>query len=174
KAQRKKAAGIRPPPFLSLLRLSAGVFYRAGFPDDRYLDLPRIFQLRLDLLHDVPRQLGRGSIVDLFRFDHDANFAPSLDRIRLIDAFEGVGDSLQLAQPLDVVVQALPPRPRTGSGNRVGRGDQRGFEGLRLIVAVVASHRVDDVLRLLVLFQQLDADVQVAAFHFVVHGLADV
>src|SRR5690606_26013302 len=153
---------------------SAGVFDGPGLPDDGHLDLARVLQLAFDPLHDVAGHLRRFCVVDAVGFDHDAHFAPRLDSVGLFDPFVRVGDGLELFEAADVVFQRLAAGAGPGGGNGVGRRDQHRLDGLRLVVAVVALHRVDHFTRLLVPGQQAPADLDVRPLHLVVDRLADV
>src|SRR5690606_37488911 len=150
------------------------VVHYPGFADDYDFDLARVLNLLLDLLDDVLHQEVGLAIVDLIRLDHDADFPAGLDGVGLFHAFEGIRYLFQGAETLDVRLQGLPPGPGPGGAQGVGGGDQHRFDGFRLIVAVVARHGVHHFRRLAVLLQQFDADGQVAAFHLVVHSLANI
>src|SRR5215470_11193492 len=84
------------------LRASPCEFSSARFPDDRDPDLPRISQLLLDLLGDVPRDDLRLNVVHPVRLDHDADLATGLHREHLVHAVVRGRDLLQPFQPLDV------------------------------------------------------------------------
>src|SRR3954469_8701833 len=100
--------------------------------DDRDLDLARVFELVLDLAGDLVREEDGGVVVDLLRLDEYADLAPGLEGVDAIDAFVAGGDLLERLQPLDVLLQALAPRARPRSRDRVGRDQQHGLDRLRL------------------------------------------
>ena len=56
---------------------------RAGLADDRHTDLTGILHGFLDPFGDVTGKTGGFQVVDLFRFDDDANFTSGLDGICL-------------------------------------------------------------------------------------------
>src|SRR5215813_1153954 len=169
------AACPRLSPFA--FRLSPGsprVLNRTGLANDGDLDLTGILQLGLDLLGHVAREPERLVVVDPVGLDHDAQLPPRLDREGLLDSLEAVGDVLELLEPLDVGFEDLAagPRPRRGQGVRPV--DENGLERARLVVAVVALHRVDDLVGLAELLQDLAPELEVRALHLAVDRLADV
>ena len=52
----------------------------------RHLDLARVLELVLDLPRDLVREQDRLVVVDLGRLDDDANLAPCLQGVDLLDA----------------------------------------------------------------------------------------
>src|SRR5262249_5257992 len=88
------------------------VLDRTGLPDHRDLDLAGVLQLGLDLLAPAPGEPQRLVARALVRLDDDAELAARLDRERLLDALEAVGDVLELLESLDVRLEDLAPRPR--------------------------------------------------------------
>src|SRR5438552_11733185 len=113
------------------------VFRGAGLTNYRDPDLAGVAQLTLDALGDVAGHELRGRVVDLVWTDQDPDLPAGLDRIRLLDALEGVGDLLQLLQALDVGVERLPARAGSGGGDGV-RGDQeQRLDRMGLLVVVV-------------------------------------
>src|SRR6185295_9562228 len=153
---------------------SSRVFDRAGLADDRDLDLARVGQLGLDLARDVLGEPERLVVRELAAVDDDAHLAAGLDRERLLHPLEGGGDLLELLEPLHVGLEDLAAGAGPGGGEGVGRGHQHGLDGLRIVVAVMASHAVDDLLGLAVLAQQVDAELEMGAVHLAVDRLADV
>src|SRR6267142_1269068 len=85
----------------------------AGFADHRDFDLSRILELVLDPARDVLREPDRFLVGDLLALDHDADFATGLQRERLRDALERVGDPFELLEALDVRLEDVAPRART-------------------------------------------------------------
>src|SRR3989475_1739157 len=165
----KKKGARRRTPFHSFRVLD-----RPGLPHHGDADLTGEAELRLDALGDVARHQLSGRVVDLFGFDQDPDLAAGLDRVRLLDALEGVGDLLQLLEPLDVGLQRLPARPGTCSGDRVGGDQQQRLDGVRLFVVVVRSYRVHNLSRHRMSLKKVCPDHGVRALDFVVDGLADV
>src|ERR671921_584391 len=55
-------------------------------PDDRHLDLTRVLELLLDLAGDLVREQHRAVVVEGAGHDHDADLAPGLHRVDLVDA----------------------------------------------------------------------------------------
>ena len=80
----------------------------------------------------------------------------------------------QLFQTLDVVLDVLAACARTGGGDRVGRLNQAGNNGLCLDVAVMRLDGVNDRRGFLVLLGKVYADLDMAALDLVVDRLADV
>src|SRR5213594_3602485 len=78
-------------------------------PDHGDLDLPGILELGLDLPRDVSREPESFVVGDPVGLDDDAQLPARLDRERLLDALEAVGDVLELLEPLDVRLQDLAP-----------------------------------------------------------------
>src|SRR5512139_3278252 len=84
------SGGIEKPP---------GSFRKVngpGFSDDRYLDLPRVLELRLDPLRDVLRHPEALVVVHLLRVDDDAQLSPGLDGVGLLDPLHAVRHLLEL------------------------------------------------------------------------------
>src|SRR5262249_41960485 len=95
----RRAIGTwRIVPFLASVVVGAGLARGGG------LDLAGVLDLLLDLLDDVAGEPDRLEIVDLLGVDDDAHLAAGLDRERLLDAGEGVGDLLERLEPADVVL----------------------------------------------------------------------
>ena len=117
----------------------------AGLADDVDLDLSRIFQLIFNALGDLAGEHIGALVGDVLRLDHDAHLAAGLNRERLFHAREAVGNLLQLFETTDVVLDALAARTRTSRGNRVGRLNEHGLDGLRLDIVVVRRNAVDDL-----------------------------
>src|SRR5439155_1475055 len=86
----------------------------------------------------------------------------------------GVGDALELSEPLNVVGDDLASCAGTRGADRVGGGDERADHGHRLHVSVMADDAVDDVLREAVALEKLSADHGVRALDLMVDRLADV
>src|SRR5262245_4832585 len=74
----------------------------ARLTNDGYLDLSRILELVLDPPRDVLRQPDRFLVRDPVAFDDDPDFAAGLERERLRDSVERIGDVLELFEPLHV------------------------------------------------------------------------
>ena len=137
-----------PRPVCHALRSLLGVIDRARFADHLHLDLTGILHRLLDLLGDVAREAQRRQIVDVFRPDDDAHFAPGLQRVALLDAVEAVGDLFQRLDAADVGFQAFTPSAGTRAGNGVGGFDDVGFDAFLLDFVVMAGNAVDDLLAL--------------------------
>jgi len=151
-----------------------GVLHRPRLPDHRDLDLTRVGQLGLDLLGHVARHPQGLVVSDTLGFDHDPQLPAGLDGEDLLDALQLGGQALELLETLDVVLEDLPPRARTGCRQGVGSSHQHGLHRLRVVVAVVALHGVDDRVALAELAEQVTTEVQVSSLHLPVHRLADV
>src|SRR5699024_6114709 len=99
------------------------VFDRAGFPDNRDLDLARVFESLLDLLdHVLCKACGIG-VIDRIWPDHEPDFATRLDRKAFFNALERTGDAFQCLQPFDVRLDHLAPGARAGTGDGISRLD---------------------------------------------------
>src|SRR5699024_4134778 len=85
-----------------------------------------------------------------------------------------IGDLLELFQSLDIRVQSLSSRSRSGSGKSVCRRDQHSFHALRLVIAVVSSHAVDNGLGFLISSEHLDTNIYVRTLDLMVKRLAYV
>ena len=81
---------------------------------------------------------------------------------------------LEVAQALDVLLERLAAGARPRAGQRVGRLDDDGLDGLRLDLVVVGLHRVRDRLGLAVPAHEVAADERVRPLDLVRDGLADV
>src|SRR6266508_3445830 len=143
-------------------------------PDHGDLDLAGILQLRLDLLGHVAGEPERLVVAQAAGLDDDAQLAAGLDGEGLLDSLETVGDVLELLQPLDVGLQDLAARSRPRGREGVGAVDEHRLERARLVVAMVALHRMDHVTRLAELLQDLSAELQMCPFHLAVDRLAYV
>ena len=111
---------------------------RTGLADHRHADLPRIFQIVLDLAGDVLAQLNDLQIVDFIRLHDHPDLAAGLNRECLVDALKAVADILQSRYAFDIRLDALPPRARTRTADRVRRGHNNRLDRLRLDLAVMA------------------------------------
>ena len=87
---------------LGLVRLLC-VIDASDFPDNRNFDLSGVFEFRFQLVGDFFCKENRGGVVDDLRFDHNADFAPCLNCVRLFNAIEGICDCFQLFNAFDVV-----------------------------------------------------------------------
>src|SRR3954447_14351090 len=81
---------------------------RARLPDHGDLDLPRVLELLLDLAGDLVAEQDGAVVVERARYDHDADLAPGLHGVDLVDAVVAGGDLLEVAQALDVLLERLP------------------------------------------------------------------
>src|SRR5580765_7374315 len=142
-----------------------GVVDGAGFANHRHLDLARVFELVLDPPRDVLRQPDGFLVGDLLALDHDPDLAARLQRERLRDALERVGDPFELFQALDVGLEDVAARPRTCRRDRVGRLHDHRLERRPVDVHVVRGHRHHHCFALAVLTEEVDADLQVRAFY---------
>ena len=138
------------------------------------LDLTGILELALDALGQLAGEDDHIVLAHLLGLDHHADLAARLNGVGGLDAGVGAGDLLELFEALDVVLDVLAAGAGTGGGDGVGGLHEAGDDGLRLDVVVVRLHRVDDVLALMVLAQELHAERDVGAFELVVDGLADI
>ena len=76
----------------------------------------------LDAARDVLRQPDRFFVGDLLALDHDPDLASRLQRERFRHALEGVGDSLELLEALDVVFYVLASGAGAGRAMRKAGG----------------------------------------------------
>src|SRR5262249_28979160 len=134
------------------------VVHRTGLADHGDANLPGILQLALDAARDLARQPLRARVVHTVVLDHDAHLAPGLDRVRLLDPREAVGDLLQRLEPLDVDLEALAPRPGPRARDRVGRRDQHRPQAAARVVVVVVADRLEHRRGLAVALRQLHAE----------------
>ena len=81
---------------------------------------------------------------------------------------------LELLEPLDVRLEDLPARSGPRRGERIGAVDEHRFERARLVVAVMALHRVDHVVGLAELLQDVAAELEMGSFLLAVDRLSDV
>src|SRR5829696_8358122 len=95
-----------------------GVFNGTRLADDGDLDLSGVFQLVLDPPGDVLGQPDGLLVRDVIALDQDADLAAGLQRKRLRDALERVGDAFELFQPLDVGLEDVAARAWPGGGDR--------------------------------------------------------
>src|SRR3972149_6808067 len=107
------------------------VLHGAGLPYHRDPDLPRVGEVRLDLLRDVPRKESRRVVPDLLVVDDDADLPARLDRVRLLDPGERFRDRFEVLETLEVVRQHLPAGagPGAGGGSRRLHQDRQGVPG---------------------------------------------
>src|SRR5207237_7068206 len=89
---------LRLPRSLAAVGRSLCVINRAGFANDRHFDLAGVFELVLDSPGDVLREPDGFFVRDLLAFDHDPDFTAGLQRERFRDAFERVGNPLELLE----------------------------------------------------------------------------
>ena len=80
---------------------------------------------------------------DLLALDQDADLAARLQRERLRDALERVGDPLELLEPLDVRLEDVAARARPRRRDRVGRLHEHRLERRPVDVHVVRGDRLD-------------------------------
>ena len=80
-----------------------------------------------------------GQVVDLLGPDEDADLAAGLDRERLLDAAEALGDRLQVLEALDVRVHRFAAGARARRADRVGDLDDRRLEAGVLDFLVVGG-----------------------------------
>src|SRR2546429_8621439 len=98
-----------------------GEFDDTCLADDGHFDLARILQFALNALGDIAGEDLGTAVVDRVGLDDDADLATCLNGKGLLDTFEGVGDSLQLLESLDVSRQGLPSSARSGRRNGAAR-----------------------------------------------------
>src|SRR5438132_719525 len=151
-----------------------GVLDRARLADHRDFDLPGILQLRLDLPRNVARQPESLVVRDPIGLDDDPQLPARLDGEGFLHPLETVGDVLELLEPLDVRLEDLPARSGPRRGERIGAVDEHRFERARLVVAVMALHRVDHVFGLAELLQDVAAELEMGSFLLAVDRLSDV
>src|SRR4051794_1123698 len=142
--------------------------------DDGDLDLARVRQVVLDLLHDVAGEPRRREVVDLLGPDEDADLASRLDGERALDAREALRDPLQVLEALDVRLHRLAACSWPRGADRVGDLDDRRLDAGELDLLVVGRDPVHDLERHVVLLGDARADAGVRPLDFVVDGLADV
>src|SRR3954454_9531792 len=142
--------------------------------DDGDLDLARVRQVVLDLLHDVAGEPRRREVVDLLGPDEDADLASRLDGERALDAREALRDPLQVLEALDVRLHRLAACSWPRGADRVGDLDDRRLDAGELDLLVVGRDPVHGLERHVVLLGDARADGGVRPLDFVVDGLADV
>ena len=106
--------------------------------------------------------------------DHDADFAAGLERERLRDALERVGDAFELLEALDVGLEDVAARAGTRRRDGVGRLDDHRFERRPVDVHVVRGDGLQHRLALAVLAEEVEAELEVRALQVAVDRLADV
>src|SRR3954471_24653368 len=72
-----------------------------------HLDLAGVLELLLDVAGDPVREQSCLVVVDVLGLDDQGNLPPLLHRVRLLAALVALGDLLELAQPLRVVLERL-------------------------------------------------------------------
>ena len=75
---------------------------------------------------------------------------------------------------MHVILQDLAPGTRARGGERVGRVDEDRLDRRRIVIAVVALHRVNDLALLAVLLEHLTSELEVRSFHLAIDRLADI
>src|SRR5690606_9822121 len=170
---RPQADGYSGVPVAGLRGLPR-VLDGAGLPHHRDLHLPRVLHVLLDAVGDVTRQQHGRRVVDPVRLHDDADLAPGLDGEGVLDPGEASGDVLQALEPLDVALERLAPRSRTGRGDGIGRVDDDGVERLGPLEVVVVGDGVDDLARLAEAPAEVGADLGVRSLDLAVDRLADV
>src|SRR5439155_5098297 len=104
----------------------------------------------------------------------DADLPARLYGERLLDAVEGVCDTLEFLEPLQVIRDDLASCARARGADRVRGRNERAGHRHRLDVTVVTDDAVDDRLREAVPLEELATDDGVRALDLVVDRLADV
>src|ERR1700693_179984 len=165
----KKRGGPGGSP-LSLL----SEFDDAGLTDHRHLDLDRIAELAFDSLCDIAGENLGAAVVDGVRLDDDADLPARLDRERLLDAFERIGDAFQFFEPLDVGGQRFAAGARAGCRDRIAGHCQNRLEAGWLDVHVVGGDCVHQRVWLAESFEEFSADDGVGPLDLMVDRLPDV
>src|SRR4051794_7008885 len=147
---------------------------RPALPDHRHLDLTGVLELLLHVARDPVREQRRLVVVDLLGLDDHADLAAGLHRVDLLDALVALGDLLELAQALRVVLERLAACAGTGARERVDDLHDHGLDRLDGHLVVVRLHGVRDGLGLLVLACELASHERVRTLDLVRHRLADV
>ena len=83
------------------------VIYASDSPDDGNFDLSGIFEFRLEFVCDFLSKENRRRIVDDLGLYHNADFAPCLNSVRLLDAVKGVCDCFKVFDTRYVVFKRL-------------------------------------------------------------------
>ena len=130
------------PPRLFLLR----VVHNARLANHRGLNLPRIFEIALNLLHNIMNEHCRARIIHLIRFDHHADLTACLDGKAALDPVKGFCNGLECFEPLDVGLQALAPCARTRRRHSICSCNEHSFDRRCLFVAMMRCDDVDDFL----------------------------
>src|SRR5262245_37915035 len=136
------AAAARPAP--SPVEGLPGEFDGPGFTDDGHLDLSWVLELALDSLGDVLREPHGLLVRHAIAFDDDADFASGLEGEGLRDTLEGVGDALELLEPLDVGLEDVAARARARRRDGVGGLYDHRLERRPVDVHVVRGDALQD------------------------------
>src|SRR5215212_5107118 len=83
------------------------VLRRAALADHGHLHLARVLELLLHRASDRVRQERRLVVVDVLRLHDHADLAAGVHGVHLLDARLALGDLLEVAQALDVVLERL-------------------------------------------------------------------
>ncbi len=128
----------------------------------------------MDLLGHVPGHQGGLYVGNLLLLHDHPDLPPGLNGVGLLHPLEGDGDPLQVLQPLDILLERFPARPRPGRGKGVRRGHQDRLGTDRLHVPVMGGDRVHHIGGLPEFPGKIPADHRVPPLLLVVDRLADV
>ena len=141
---------------------------------DHDLDLAGKGQFGFDALGYVEREHLSVFIADLLAADHDADFAAGVDRVHVFDAGKRGRDFFQARDAAGIAfkVFAAPPRPNGRYG--IGRLNQEADRRKALVILVVLGDDFPDDWMLVESLAQLNAQFDVASFHLLADGLANI
>ncbi len=124
--------------------------------------------------------VGRDDLPQRFTLssaDYDKLAKASLQELLAVaatSAGEAAGDRLQFLHAFDITFEGFAPGAGARGAARVGGSHDDGVGMLDAEVVVMPGRGADDLRAFAVAFQQISADLRVAAFGFMVGGFADV
>src|SRR5262249_29285293 len=104
-------------------KMSLGIVGSSGFTDHADAHLAGVGRLGLDAAGKIARQEDRLLVCDRAVLDDDADLAPHLQRVGLLDAVHAFGELLEVVQTLDVALQRLAARARALARQAIRRVD---------------------------------------------------
>lgn len=156
------------------VRLLFCVLNRAALTNNINLDLAGVFEVVFNFLTDILRKKDHLIVRDDIRLNHNTDFTAGLNREAAFHAFKGRGDLLKLFKALNVIFKVFTACAGPCSRDGVGGLNQAGNHGAGLHVAVVRLNGVDYRLALLILTGNVNADIYVRTFNFMIQRFANV